>query len=181
MKSAVTREHWERLESEARSEIETSGTGFLFQVRMVGSLQDGDPTFTSELAVEVMQKVVNNEELNSRERLWLATVLGRLANDSKAALALSGKKGKGAPKKGSHQWQVAMGVLVAIMDGGATSVDDAWEAVAARTHLGPATVRKYWAACKPIMEQAFSDAFKRDGADSFDAALKEMIRNNRGK
>lgn len=177
--SNLSPEEWQRVQREAIDEAESSGLGSLLQLQMIESL-NGDPDFTADVAWKVALKIARKEELNGRERLWASVMLARLANSHKAAMVLSGKTGSGRPRKGARHLKVAMAVFFEIFDNGARSVEEAWASVASRANLDADAVRKYWSRWKPYVAQIHKDALLKDGHASFDAALKEMIRINKG-
>lgn len=182
MDKSFFQESYERLKSDAIREVETASPAKIMEFIMIREALSGDPSFLQSTANKLCKVIVQGEEMDANQRHCLGLILLRLSTNQSAAIALSGKRNKGAPKKGQKALSAATFVIEAVMDGGATSIEKAWEMVAMQNNLDISTVKKYWVQWKPYFQETLSETFSSDGmVKGFDDALKDMLRTNAGK
>ena len=73
----------------------------------------------------------------------------------------------------------AMTAWLAIFEGGATSVEQAWVMAAETMKMEPDTVKKHWMDWKPKLEEMFDGPAREAGAENFSAALRMLLRENK--
>lgn len=141
----------EALVVQASEEAEHEGLR-TYERCMLESLR-GDASLIPVVANGLLESLVLERaiKLSAAERLWLIEILSR-ARGEKAARILSGKTGKGAPRKGKKSLDIAFDVVRELMDNDQSSMEAAWAAVADKRCMDAVTVRKYWAEWKPSLD-----------------------------
>lgn len=135
----------------------------------------GDPSFMGAFATQMLAALVAREEFNPAQRMMLTELLNRISGHKAVARAVSGAaRNRGASKEGYKGFATALRVLAAVMDEGATSVEEAWAIVAEQSGLSDSTVKASWIRWKGEIDSAMVET-----EGSLDEAVRAMILTNK--
>lgn len=102
-----------------------------------------DPSLLQMAAEDLFSAVLRNEPLSPIDRLLISSILVGVAHQSDVASGLFGQTYRGAPRKGAKGLRVAKDVVKAVQ-GGASSMESAWEIVANDQQISFDSVKKHW-------------------------------------
>jgi len=172
---ALSKEQWKRggdLQISAKVEWESSPLGFL-QRKLASEAINGDPEILRSESARLFRALVS-DGLTDADKWLVGAILIRIADDSSVAHVVSGgAKSRGAPKRGMKAFGVAISVVYAILEGGATTIGQAQQMVADAHHLEAGTVKRYWSQWKAVIKGAMVQA---EGEDP----METWLENNRG-
>jgi hypothetical protein len=150
------------------------------QHKVCAGALNGDPSLVQSMAAVLARKVWQNEELNPVDRFWLGALLVEVYGSPRAAKAICGDDGPGRPKNTARAYKVAISAFHAIMDRGATTMDEAWNMAAEECSVDARTARKYWSQWKPVWS---GRNFKHSCGDemTLEDAVNVMLKGNRDR
>jgi len=136
---------YQKLVQAAFNDAENAGGEQSLGLQVALESWEEDPSMIGQMAGSVGLAVLAEMPLESWQKLWLVDLMFCLTNNKKAALAVSGKIGRGAPKNGAKALLIAMKVLDEIVSNpSVTKVHQAWAIVAQQRHVSIDTARDYW-------------------------------------
>ena len=153
------------------NELAGAGGAESIDVLYVRMSHAGDPLATQTLAKQVLAKVAREMPLSVPEKYWLSGTLMRLAADEDAA-KLHRATTRGAPRKYAKGHLVAVAVVHQVLEGGAATMEEAFQKVAAAEFLGEDSVKTYWRKWKPGLVEIW-------GADDLPQVLERALAQNR--
>jgi hypothetical protein len=148
-----------------------SGSAAAVEFLMFREACKGDPSFMGAFATQMLATLVSGEDFNPAERMMLTELLNRVSGHKAVARAISGAARKrGTSKEGYKGFATALRVLTAVMDEGATSVEEAWAIVAEQSGLSDSAVKASWIRWKGEIDLAMVE-----NEGSLDEAVRAMI------